>query len=309
MVFLSYYESYVVFFEERGRYRLSHFSVFGAESMSLRKRSSSKSRPRNKYSRGTRRQFKRGATTNSTRKFGVSASRGHLVRGAEYKSVDIDEVMDTIPVATAAADNHGMFEWLNLTSLGTGAMNRIGNRVTGVSLRVRGFFRARSGAITQAYNSQPIRMLIVYDKNPGFLAPATVPQLWYQDIMQDTSPAAAASSTSTALPNVGNRDRYIILADETFVGVKYDAAGAGVASDRSSSCFQGAGMDNIAWFEKYIKLNKLETIWKNNAASSDAFVTGAIGILLYMDYTGLANEATGSRYQLVFSSRYVYQDV
>jgi len=137
--------------------------------------------------------------------------------GKEYKFVDTylgtTGATNTLPLGSAAT-----FTLLNGLKLGTSAFQRIGNKITMKSLYWSlgfGLAAADSDPATDTnVLNVPVRMMIVYDKQPNGALP----------VLGDLLSAFAGVDNTTARAidmnspnNLNNKDRFIVLADKRFI--------------------------------------------------------------------------------------------
>lgn len=165
-------------------------------------------------------------------------------RSLEYKAVD------TAQVDAALAGSVNSFNApvvLNAMAQGTTSGTRVGRRITMKSFQYRVQF---SGATGASSNPNPIRVLVVFDKQPnGALAVAT-------DIL--------TSNTFVSPINLNNADRFIVISDQVHE--------SGAAGPSTGDCYR--------------KLS-LEAVYGGNAGTIADINTGAV--LLLVASTGSAS--------------------
>ena len=117
-----------------------------------------------------------------------------------------------------AAANSSLFVLLNGLQLGTGAYQRIGNKVTMKSLYWSVAFGLNSlevdPTVDAAVNNVPVRMMIVYDKQTNGVLPAVGDLL---SGFTGLGNATARTIDVNSPNNLNNRDRFIVLADKRFI--------------------------------------------------------------------------------------------
>lgn len=191
-------------------------------------------------------------------------------RGPEIKFVDSQAVLGitgrlaaTPPVAVS----------LFTPVQGAAGFNRIGQKVTLKSLRVRGFVLNLATAVQGTG-----RIIIVYDKQ----ANAALPN--WADLITSISAAGAATTGAMDGINMANRERFIVLADEQFwlpsvtntAGVLTNVGGLNT-SDKNPSMFN---------FDRFIKLRDMETHFNNTNGGTFADIqTGSLNMFFVLTGT------------------------
>lgn len=145
----------------------------------------------------------------------------------------------------------------NLPATGTNFQNRLGNKIHGKYLWLRGAVNfAGAGKASQC------RLVVVYDKNSNGALPN------FNDIMLDTDAAGSTASDIYAKRNRNTVDRYITLMDKTF----------SITDDYTPK----------PYVEEYIKLHGLQTTFSGSTSAITSVSTGAI--LVYAISTRAAGD-------------------
>lgn len=172
---------------------------------------------------------------------------------SEKKFVDVS--------TTVNADDVGSVTLLNGMTQGTSQSTRIGNKISMTSVQFR--LAAFNGATTT--QSPIMRFLVVYDKQTNAATPAIT------DIL--------VASTVVSPMNLANRDRFVVLAEETF---------------RPDNTFNdtAAVAEFSEYKARYLKL-RLDTIYNNTSGGTVADIqTGALWfIALSTSINGTAEPA------------------
>lgn len=172
---------------------------------------------------------------------------------------------------------------------GAAAFNRIGQKITLRSLRIRGNVESNATGIQTI-----ARILVVYDKQANAALP-----VWTDVIMGLTS-AAVPSSTITDGINMANRDRFIVLADEQ-LNLPAQTNTAGVLTNCFFPYEKNPSMFN---FDRFIKLKDMEMHFNNTNGGSFADIqTGSLSLFLAQDSTG-----TGASWSFRYGARTRYRD-
>lgn len=178
---------------------------------------------------------------------------------------------DTLSTASQL-DTTGTVVLLNGMAQGATQSTRVGNKITMKSVQIRMQFINGTSSVAPI-----IRWMIIYDKQTNGVLPAIT------DVL--------VLSTVTSMMNLANRDRFVILAEETF-------APAAVWSDTAATA------EFMEFHKRYIKLN-LDTIYNNSSTGLVGDVqTGSLLLVT------LSNTASGlEEPALDFTSRIRYTDM
>lgn len=207
--------------------------------------------------------------------------------GAEKKTLDIQfsQTYNSVWSPDILAPN-GLninttptFQALNLVQQGPGVTQRIGNKITLSSMRLRFYINSTGVALSDVSIA---RVMLIYDRQPsnavGYPAINDVLNVYNQS-------NALTNPTGAALLNVGinpnNFERFKVLLDMRFAQPQFRPAAATAIPD-TPTC-----MPNDVPFviDKYIKLNNLETNFNNSAAPMkiDYVTTGSLFLLTIGD--------------------------
>ena len=135
----------------------------------------------------------------------------------EYKFVDV--TLGTTGTATAVVtSSSAVFGLLNGLKLGTGAYQRIGNKIAMKSLYTSVTFGMSSAendsTVDLNVNNRPVRFMIVYDKQTNGSLPVIGDLLSaFSGVDNNVGRAIDINSPN----NLNNRDRFIVLMDKRFV--------------------------------------------------------------------------------------------
>lgn len=205
-------------------------------------------------------------------------------RWPEVKFVDLDQATTgRLPATPPVAQS------LFFPVQGAAGYNRIGQKVTLKSIRVR-------GVITNILTSvqQMGRIIICYDRQANAAVPA------WADVITNVSSNGTATVNIADGVNLGNRDRFIILADEQLwlpsvtntAGVLTNV-GALNATDKNPSMFN---------FDRFIKLRDAETHFNNtNGGTAADIQSGSLNLFF-------AVGTTDSSFTFTYSVRVRYSD-
>lgn len=190
---------------------------------------------------GTKGSFKRTAYKRKNPKISLFQD---VKKSMEYKAVDTAQVDATL---AASVNTFSAPVALNAMSQGTTSGTRVGRRITMKSFQYRLQFSAATGA---SANPNPIRVLVVYDKQSNGAAAAAT------DIL--------TTNTFVSPINLNNSDRFIVISDLIHE--------SGAAGPSTGDCYR--------------KLS-LEAIYGGNAGTIADINTGAV--LLMVASTGSAS--------------------
>lgn len=197
----------------------------------------------------------------------------------EKKVYDID-------TATYQVNTTGVFTPLCIPVKGPDFTERIGRKIVMKSLYIRGFVRmeetgSMAAGVTAA--SMQGRMIVFIDLQP---TPATA--LTVTDLLKEALPSSQL--------NLNNRDRFKILADETF---EFDP----VVTNATVTTFSAWGK-TICPLKKYIVLNE-EVIFNATNGGTVADINSGT---LYHFWIGSQAAGTNTDINAVISSRVRYTD-
>lgn len=172
-------------------------------------------------------------------------------------------------------------------------MNRVGKKVNMKSLHLTGaigLIAGRAGTGVSDY----LRVMVVYDRQPGAAAPAIT------DILRTFDQTGAQTTTALSGLNPVNSDRFVMLRD-----LRIDIPNDLVAAAVSAS---GAIIDystNRVNINEFIKLGDMEAAYKStaNPILEANFSTGVLYLVTY----GL-NPTASNVYSVAFTTRLRYTD-
>lgn len=167
------------------------------------------------------------------------------------------------------------------------------------SLHIQGHFYFDKN-VQSPYDGTDIMLAVVYDKQPS--TAGTLPLS--SDIFQDLDNNGATNTDSDSHMNMNNRDRfYVLWRMRKRLPITVNQAGAGTAVPVSSEVFPSG----FCRFDKYIRLKKLETIYKGTQSGGAAplqsdIASGALYILCLQDNTVFP-------WRIEFNARLKYWDI
>lgn len=173
---------------------------------------------------------------------------------------------------------------------GAAAFNRIGQKVTLKSLRIRGVV---TNILTSLQGMG--RIIVVYDKQANAALPT------WTDLISNVSSAGAATNGAFDGINMANRDRFIILADEQIwtpsvtntAGVLTNV-GALNATDKNPSMYN---------FDRFIRLRDMESHFNNtNGGTFADLQSGSLSIFA-------VHSNTDSAWNIAFTARVRFSDM
>jgi len=216
----------------------------------------------------------------------------------EYKYFDNNIATVSVPTATVGAD----VGWLNQTTLGTWAVNRIGNKIIMKSIHIQGILTV-TGAPTTPVIPNVIRMALIYDKQPsgtGQLPTAA-------DVFQSINGLGTAEVSVFSGVNISNRERFIILRDYKRLTprIEYDGKTPIFELQQNGALGQGSEKSGQTYFiDDYVKLN-LPTVYKVNASTTlNDYNNMETGALLLMCFAG----GQSGNWVFSHSSRVVFKE-
>lgn len=186
---------------------------------------------------------------------------------------------------TADVNSTGSFKLLCIPTTGSDFNNRVGRKIRIHSFYIRGYM-ANQNALTAAASTdaaQQGRMIIFVDLQPNGATPAVT------DLLVSASPVSHL--------NLNNRDRFRILADETFVFDPY-------INVTTATQAQSSTVNQIHDVKRYQRTN-IETIFNATNGGTIADITSGALFLLTIGST-VAGNNDGI---LQFTSRVRYSDV
>ena len=190
----------------------------------------------------------------------------------------------------------GHFWHLNPVQAGTGVTQRIGNKYTLKSVRLRVRFEQKA-AIDNSAKPEGIRMdscyrcMIVYDRNANGVQPNM------NDLVGSRGPDGAVVGGNAPLPlfytftNLDNTARFLILKDwvvdtGSMISVK-NGLGDVLPVMMTSVSSNYDQQYNPSWMDFYLKLNDLEVICKGTTEQIGSISTGSLYFVVYPQSAGM----------------------
>jgi len=142
---------------------------------------------------------------------------------------------------------------LNLVRPGTASYNRVGRKISLLSVRLRGFFQLNSlaAATTGLLTGNMVRMVVVYDKQPSGAVPA------FDTIFGHTDQAGTESSIFLDPVKYDNMSRFQILKDCVIDMNLLTENQEGGTTDE---------VQQIYSFDEYVKLGGRETVFSGQSS-------------------------------------------
>lgn len=205
------------------------------------------------------------------------------LRGSTQEVKCLDTTISTAsPGGAALAFNAtGSIICVNEIRVGSGFNNRVGNKIEMKSVDV--MINPGVLTVTRAAQEDLLRIALVYDRQ---VSNNNLPAI--SDVFQDTDQAGTNTTGAWSGINLGNRDRFTILADKRIM-LPGATATAGVLTNIWPNSFGGAGDGSVGLgcIREFRNLNKLLANYK--AASSPAVIgdisTGAIYLITFSTNT------------------------
>jgi len=172
------------------------------------------------------------------------------------------KVIDLNYAAYAARTSANVVTYLlNGCIQGTNNYNRIGRKIDMKSLQVHGMMQATTTLVVPEDNI--VRWMIVYDRTPNGNAPT------WANVVQSQNISATASSNSTDMINLDNRDRFIVVRDKVIPMAAQNGTAAPTAATAT-------GQPTTYVISEYIRFN-YETVYNGgNAGTVGDIQTGAL---------------------------------
>lgn len=182
-------------------------------------------------------------------------------RKVEAKAVDL-------PITTFPVDTTGKVQLINGLVVGANAFQRIGRKISLLSVRMTGYIQWAQAGTTPS--TEYLRVALVYDKQPDGVSPT-----WAQ-VFTTVDSGGTATSTSTAQPNLDNKDRFIILRDMRYKA-DFVTANAG-----GPPLIQPSAQTECKWvFDEFIRLKGIPTQYSatSNTGTVSDVQTGGLFVL------------------------------
>ena len=199
----------------------------------------------------------------------------------EYKYFDNPIVNVSVATATVGAN----VDWLNQTTVGSWAVNRVGNKIIMKSIHIQGILTI-TGAPTTPVVPNVIRMALIYDKQPS----GTGQLPTGEDVFKSVSGTGTIETSVFSGVNISNRERFIILRDYKRLTPRMEYTGTTPiyeGTQGQGSLGQGSEKSGQTYFiDDYVKLN-LPAVYKVNASTTlNDYTNIETGALLLMCYAG-----------------------
>jgi hypothetical protein len=202
---------------------------------------------------------------------------------------------------------NGSFVLLNSTLQGAGLHNRIGNRISMKSLRIRGCINPNFVGAANGGNVRPVhlRISVIYDRQPGSSFPNS------NVVYQSRDYQGGLHSQAMNFFNIDNSSRFYTIYDQMWYiptgNSNINETAAPVNNEFSLKYFRGCN-DGQWYFDIFKKLKGLETKYiSNNSPMTVAdFAVGALYLIAYSDQD--MSIATSAQWGCDFSWRIRFYD-
>lgn len=196
-------------------------------------------------------------------------TRTRIVAG-EVKGMDTPINLAPSNVLTTTNTNGGSFV-LNLVQMGNGSWNRVGRKIRMTSLRLRGCFQANldDTAATAPLQTLTGRMTLVYDAQPSSGAIPAFDVIFGRTVQDGTESCQFLDPL-----RYDNMGRFKVVRDWVHVFSANSIASGG-----------GAGGNDTWYFDEFIELNNIETIFsgQSNPMTIADISTGALYLFFRAD--------------------------
>lgn len=216
-----------------------------------------------------------------------------LMPRGETKCFDVVNANNGAAQVAIACNDVPLLFCINAVTVGAGAWNRIGRRITLKSLYLQGFFTSNLAAIAAASIAQNVRIMIIYDKQSN----GTLPVIG--DVLRDQINNLGTDWSvlcQTSGLNMNNRDRFEIILDKRFML-------PGVTATGGAGVFGGG--DQTHTVEEFRNLKGREVQFRSDTVPS-TIADIAAGSLIMITFGDRPN--TASPWLLTFSCRIKYTD-
>lgn len=185
----------------------------------------------------------------------------------EKKGMDTDLTLSE-PILSTVNTNANAFT-LNLVQQGAGSWNRIGRKISMQSVRLRGQFTyefkiASSGSLD--VNSQSVRMVVVYDKQPSGSLPT------FDTIFGNTNQSGTESCDWMDSVRYDNMDRFQVLRDCVF--------------DFETQVASSTVVRLVKSFDEFISLKGKETVFSGQSSPMTIADISSGGLYVYFRSAG-----------------------
>jgi len=162
---------------------------------------------------------------------------------------------------------------LNLTLVGAGIVNRIGNKITMKSVHLRGVIQFDP---LQTGNATPelLRLLVVYDRQPNGVTPPLAA------IIQGLDRNNTSLGSSTFQPmNIANSERFLMLADIMHYIPNNNSTIVGLRPIETALLPYSGNKE--AHFSRFIRLKDLETQYQGSSGVVGDLSSGALWLVAF----------------------------
>lgn len=222
-------------------------------------------------------------------------------KGEEVKTLDLQftgaynagtYTADTQPCQQIPINTTGAIQAINLVQQGAGVSQRIGNKISLKSLRVRFSFVSTGNTSDEPRTS---RIMVIYDRNPNKAYPAA--NFILAESLQDNT-ISAGTFTSSVNPNWF--DRFVVLQDDFTSLAPRDQFGG------LQEVSVGTTDQRTFVYDRYIKLHDMESVYDStgNPMTIARINVGALYVLVIGNFTVNGTDA----WQLLGSTRLRFRD-
>lgn len=183
-----------------------------------------------------------------------------------------DSYFTSIPIC-----NTGALQAINLVAQGAGVSQRIGNKISMKSLRLR--LTAYASDIN-AFSPTALRVMLIYDRQPS--GAATYPPI-YSILTYQTQLNAEITGDMYASVSVNNLERYTVIMDKLLT--QQPIQNNGEDTNLNNLTCVGVTEAKSYVIDEYIPLKDLETVFKSSSDPPDIgdIITGSCFLLVAGD--------------------------
>lgn len=180
----------------------------------------------------------------------------------------------------------GIFLYVNQVQEGSGFWQRIGRKISIVSIQMKGCIKP-SNLNAAAIPSQTLRYMLIYDRAPTGALPTLA------DVLQDTSAAGANSTATESGINMDNKFRFAVLRDRIHIAPALGANGG------TPAAVQGLQVDSTSDTKysfncsEFIRMGGAVTQYNGSVGDVTQCKTGAVYIMVVSSTDANANPAWG----------------
>jgi len=232
---------------------------------------------------------------NSFKKGGEIKTLDSTFTGAYNMGTYTPDTIQTSPYQMMPINNGtGLIQSLNLCQQGAGISNRIGNKISMKSLRLRFNLYYTGKSLTYAYGW---RYMVIYDRQPPTNYPATNTII---SSINGGNVIVNGLMTDGINPNL--MDRLVVLCDKKMCLPSLEI------NDTAASSLTGPTDSGAFMIDEYIKLRNMDVVYSgSNATMTLSYIsTGALYFLVMADPNMAPN--ANDPFQLLGSARLRYHD-